>query len=100
MNVAVKVKPNEQFERALKRFVRDCKRAGLIRELTSRGSYTKPSVRKREKQRKARKRIENEKRRALRVATRRHPRRREGVQSPFRPSRNGVLTMRNVVKTY
>lgn len=47
---SVKVKDNEPFEVALRRFRRTCEKAGVIAEVRSREFYEKPtSVRKRER---------------------------------------------------
>ena len=46
----VKIKDNEPFEVALRRFRRTCEKAGVIAEVRSREFYEKPtSVRKRER---------------------------------------------------
>ncbi|WP_426414713.1 30S ribosomal protein S21 [Aestuariirhabdus sp. LZHN29] len=45
---AVKVKENEPFDIALRRFKRSCEKAGLLAEVRSREHYEKPTtVRKR-----------------------------------------------------
>jgi small subunit ribosomal protein S21 len=47
---AVKVKDNEPFDIALRRFKRSCEKAGILAEVRQREHYEKPtSVRKRKK---------------------------------------------------
>ena len=52
----VKVKDNESFEQALRRFKKQVEKAGILTELRRRESYDKPSVRKKKKAAAARKR--------------------------------------------
>ena len=52
----VKVKENESFEQALKRFKKQCEKAGIMYELRRREHYEKPSVRRKKKALAARKR--------------------------------------------
>ena len=52
----VKVKENESFEQAMKRFKKQCEKAGLMYELRKREHYEKPSVRRKKKTLAARKR--------------------------------------------
>jgi len=52
----VKVKENESFEQAMKRFKKQCEKAGILTELRRREFYDKPSVRKKKKAAAARKR--------------------------------------------
>ncbi len=52
----VKLKENESFESALKRFKKQCEKAGLMYELRKREHYEKPSVRRKKKTLAARKR--------------------------------------------
>ncbi|MEE2703527.1 MAG: 30S ribosomal protein S21 [Myxococcota bacterium] len=52
----VKVKDNEIFEVALKRFKKSCEKAGIMYELRRREHYDKPSVRRKRKAIAARKR--------------------------------------------
>ena len=47
---------NESVESALKRFKRKCQKDGIIGDLKKNTEYLKPSVRKKEKQKAARKR--------------------------------------------
>jgi small subunit ribosomal protein S21 len=52
----IKLKENESFEGALKRFKKQCEKAGLMYELRRREYYEKPSVRSKKKALAARKR--------------------------------------------
>ena len=52
----VRVGENESVESALKRFKRKCQKDGIIGDLKKKQEYQKPSVRKKEKQKAARKR--------------------------------------------
>jgi small subunit ribosomal protein S21 len=52
----VKIKENESFESALKRFKKICEKAGIMYELRKREHYEKPSVRRKKKSIAARKR--------------------------------------------
>jgi small subunit ribosomal protein S21 len=52
----IKVKENESFEFALKRFKKQVEKAGILTELRRREYYDKPSVRKKKKAAAARKR--------------------------------------------
>lgn len=52
----IKVKENETLDSALKRFKRQCAKAGVIAEVRKREHYEKPSVRKKKKSEAARKR--------------------------------------------
>jgi small subunit ribosomal protein S21 len=52
----VKVKDNESFESALRRFKKQCEKAGIMYELRRREHYEKPSVRRKKKALAARKR--------------------------------------------
>ncbi len=53
----VEVKPEEGFEKALKRFRKLCEKEGIITEMKRRQFYEKPSVKRKRKQRAARKRL-------------------------------------------
>ena len=55
--VSVKVKHDEPFERALRRFKKKWERAGILRELRGRAFYIKPSDEKREARKKATRRM-------------------------------------------
>ncbi len=50
-----KVKENEPFESALKRFKKQCEKAGILSEIKKREHYEKPSVRRKRKALAARK---------------------------------------------
>jgi small subunit ribosomal protein S21 len=52
----IKVRDNEPFEIAMKRFKKQCEKAGILSELKRREYYDKPSVRKKKKAAAARKR--------------------------------------------
>jgi small subunit ribosomal protein S21 len=52
----VKVKENEPFEVAMKRFKKQVEKAGILTELRRREYYDKPSVRRKKKAAAARKR--------------------------------------------
>jgi small subunit ribosomal protein S21 len=52
----VKIKENESFENALRRFKKSCERAGILSEIRKREHYEKPSVKKKKKAAAARKR--------------------------------------------
>jgi small subunit ribosomal protein S21 len=52
---AVKVKYNEPFESALRRFKKQCEKAGILSEVKRREHYEKPSVRRKKKALAARK---------------------------------------------
>lgn len=52
----IKVKENESFEQAMKRFKKQCEKAGILTELRRREFYDKPSVRRKKKAAAARKR--------------------------------------------
>ncbi|MFA7672491.1 MAG: 30S ribosomal protein S21 [Clostridia bacterium] len=52
----VRLKENETLESALKRFKRNCAKAGVLAEVRKREHYEKPSVKKKKKSEAARKR--------------------------------------------
>ena len=52
----VKLKENEPIELAMRRFKKQCEKAGILSELRRRQYYDKPSVRKKKKAAAARKR--------------------------------------------
>ncbi|MBN2851391.1 MAG: 30S ribosomal protein S21 [Clostridia bacterium] len=52
----VRVKENESLENALKRFKRQCAKAGVLAEVRKREHYEKPSVKRKRKSEAARKR--------------------------------------------
>jgi small subunit ribosomal protein S21 len=53
----VKVREGESFESALKRFKKQCEKAGILSEIRKREHYEKPSVRKKKKAMAAKKRM-------------------------------------------
>ncbi|MBI2375206.1 MAG: 30S ribosomal protein S21 [Deltaproteobacteria bacterium] len=53
----IRVKEGESFERAMRRFKKQCERAGILGEIRKREHFEKPSVRKKKKQAAARKRL-------------------------------------------
>ncbi|MGA7828762.1 MAG: 30S ribosomal protein S21 [Geobacteraceae bacterium] len=52
----VRVKETESFEIALKRFKKQCEKAGILSEVRKREHYEKPSIKKKKKAIAARKR--------------------------------------------
>jgi small subunit ribosomal protein S21 len=62
---AVKVKENEPFENALRRFKKQCEKAGILSEIKRREHYEKPSVRRKKKALAARKKALKQGRRRL-----------------------------------
>ena len=52
------VEPDESFESALKRFKKQCEKAGVLSELRKREHYEKPSVRRKKKMLAARKKTQ------------------------------------------
>jgi len=53
----VRVKEGESFERAMRRFKKQCERAGILGEIRKREHYEKPSIKKKKKAAAARKRL-------------------------------------------
>jgi small subunit ribosomal protein S21 len=47
--VGVKIRENESFESALRRFKKQCEKAGILSEIKKREHYEKPSVKKKRK---------------------------------------------------
>ena len=47
--LGVKVKENESFESALRRFKKQCEKAGILSEMRKREHYEKPSVNRKRK---------------------------------------------------
>ena len=62
----IKVRDNEPFEVAIRRFKKQCEKAGILGELKRREYYDKPSVRKKKKAAAARKRALKKQRRMAR----------------------------------
>ena len=52
----IRLKDNESLESALRRFKKQCERAGVIAEVRKREAYEKPSVKRKKKSEAARKR--------------------------------------------
>ncbi|HHV71167.1 MAG TPA: 30S ribosomal protein S21 [Clostridia bacterium] len=52
----IKVGKNESIDSALRRFKRECQKAGILAEARKREHYDKPSVRRKKKSEAARKR--------------------------------------------
>ncbi len=52
----VKVRDDESFEQALRRFKKQCEKAGILSELRKREYYEKPSVKRKKKMAAAKKR--------------------------------------------
>jgi len=52
----VTIKANETLDSALRRFKRDCQKAGIMGEVRKREHYDKPSIKKKKKSEAARKR--------------------------------------------
>ena len=52
----IKVKENESLDSALRRFKRQCSKAGVLSEIRKREHYEKPSVKRKKKSEAARKR--------------------------------------------
>lgn len=53
----VNIKDGESFESCLRRFKKQCERAGIVAEIRKRDFYEKPSVRLKKKSAAARKRV-------------------------------------------
>jgi small subunit ribosomal protein S21 len=51
----VKVRPGESYEQALRRFKKQCERAGILSELRKREFYEKPSMMRKKKKAQAKK---------------------------------------------
>ena len=45
----VRIKENESYENALRRFKKQCEKAGILSEIRKREHYEKPSVKKKKK---------------------------------------------------
>ena len=63
---SVTIKEDESFESALRRFKKQCEKAGVLSELKRREYYDKPSVRRKKKAAAARKRALKKQRRMAR----------------------------------
>lgn len=58
----VKVREGESFESAVRRFKKQCEKAGILTEVRKREHYEKPSVRRKRKSLAAQKRLEKKSR--------------------------------------
>ncbi|MEI9476383.1 MAG: 30S ribosomal protein S21 [Deltaproteobacteria bacterium] len=56
MEPGVKIKENESFENALKRFKKQCEKTGILSEIRKREHFEKPSLKKKRKALAAKKR--------------------------------------------
>ena len=52
----IKVRDGESFDQAIRRFKKQCEKAGILSELRKREYYEKPSIRKKRKEISAKKR--------------------------------------------
>ena len=59
----IKVKDNEPFEKALKRFAKTCEKAGILSEMKKHQHFEKPSERRKRKIKAAKWKIQRQKRR-------------------------------------
>lgn len=55
----VKIKDNESLDNALRRFKKNCAKAGIMQEVRKREHYEKPSVKRKKKSEAARKNNKN-----------------------------------------
>ncbi|RMG67551.1 MAG: 30S ribosomal protein S21 [Calditrichaeota bacterium] len=55
--IHVKVRNNESFEKALKRFTKACEKSGLMAEIKKHQRYEKPSERRKRRENAARRKI-------------------------------------------
>ncbi len=53
----IKIKENESFENALKRFKKQCEKTGILSEIRKREHFEKPSLKKKKKALAAKKRV-------------------------------------------
>ncbi|HVJ64895.1 MAG TPA: 30S ribosomal protein S21 [Bdellovibrionota bacterium] len=58
----VRVREGESFEGAVRRFKKQCEKAGILTEVRKREHFEKPSIRKKRKSAAARKRLEKKSR--------------------------------------
>ena len=65
INYSVRVRKKDNIDRVIKRFIKKCKKLGIIDEVKDRRQYTKPSEkRRRAKERAIRRRKKEERKRA------------------------------------
>jgi small subunit ribosomal protein S21 len=62
----VRVREGESFEQALRRFKKQCEKAGIFSDIRRSARYEKPSVRRKRKMQAARKRLQRALRRGRR----------------------------------
>ncbi len=55
--IHIKVRDNESFERALRRFTKACEKSGLMADIKKHQQYEKPSERRKRKENAARRKI-------------------------------------------
>ena len=53
----IKIRENESFENALKRFKKQCEKTGILSEIRRREHYEKPSIKRKKKALAAKKRV-------------------------------------------
>ena len=53
----IKIRENESFENALKRFKRQCEKTGVLSEVRKREHFEKPSIKRKKKALAAKKRV-------------------------------------------
>jgi len=58
--LGVLVKPNESFEKALKRFTKSCEKNGIISDVKQRQRFEKPSEKKKRIRTSARRKLQKE----------------------------------------
>lgn len=58
----VRIREGESFEGAVRRFKKQCEKAGILTEVRKREHFEKPSIRKKRKSAAARKRVEKKSR--------------------------------------
>ena len=63
-NYTYTVRPKDNIERVIKRFIKKCKKLGIIDEVKDRQHYTKPSEKKRRAKERAIQRRKKEERKA------------------------------------
>ena len=56
----VKVFPNQPLDKVLRIFKKECEKSGILKDIKKKRFYDKPSVKKREKSKAARKRVKRE----------------------------------------
>ncbi|OGJ93405.1 MAG: 30S ribosomal protein S21 [Candidatus Raymondbacteria bacterium RifOxyC12_full_50_8] len=57
MTTGVIIKPNETFEKAMRKFTKSCEKAGIVSEIKKNQYYEKPSERKKRKQNQAKRKL-------------------------------------------